>query len=58
MNLISRHGLTVDLVEKVLRLDNEEFILNQRCIESKSTRPIASQNVKVRGNAETIVPVE
>ena len=47
----------VDPVEKVLRLGNEEFILNQRSIESKPVRLIACQNVKVRGNAETIVPV-
>ncbi|KAJ3651553.1 hypothetical protein Zmor_017585 [Zophobas morio] len=38
MDLISRHGLTVDPVEKPVRL-------------------IACQNVKVKGNAETIVPV-
>ena len=57
MDLISRHGLTVDPVEKVLRLGNEEFILNQGSIESKPVRLIACQNVKVRGNAETIVPV-
>ena len=46
-------------MEKVLRLDNEEFILNQRCVEQKPVRLIACQNVKViRGNAETItVPV-
>ena len=55
--MISRHGLTVDPVEKVLRLGNEEFILNQRSIESKPVRLIACQNVKVRGNAETIVLV-
>ncbi|XP_063933413.1 uncharacterized protein LOC135145226 [Zophobas morio] len=57
MDLISRHGLTVDPVEKVLHLGNEEFILNQRCTESKPIRLIACQNVKVRGNAETIFPV-
>mgnify|MGYP005983768309 FL=1 len=28
MDLISRHGFTVDPVEKVLRLGNEDFILN------------------------------
>ncbi|KAJ3656227.1 hypothetical protein Zmor_015320 [Zophobas morio] len=57
MSLISCHGLTVDPVEKVLRLSNEEFILNQRSIEYKPVRLIACQNVKARGNAETIVPV-
>ena len=57
MDLISRHGLTVDPVEKVLRLGNEEFILNQCSIESKPVRLIACQNVKVKGNAKTIVPV-
>ncbi|KAJ3652194.1 hypothetical protein Zmor_018180 [Zophobas morio] len=57
MDLISHHGMTVDPVEKVLRLGIEEFILNQGSIESKPVRLIACQNVKVRGNAETIVPV-
>ena len=57
IDLISCHGLTVDSVEKVLCLGNEEFFLNQRSIESKPVRLIACQNVKVRGNAETIVPV-
>ena len=33
MDLISRHGLTIDPVREVLRLGNEEFELNQRCIE-------------------------
>ena len=57
MDLISRHGLTVDPVEKVLRLGNEEFILNQCSIESKPVRLIACQYVKVKGNAKTIIPV-
>ena len=57
MDLISRHGLMVYSVEKVLRLDNEQFILNQCSIESKPIRLIACENVKVRGNAETIVSV-
>ncbi|KAJ3654724.1 hypothetical protein Zmor_013895 [Zophobas morio] len=57
MDLISCHGLTIDPAEKVLGLGNEEFILNQHCIESNPARLIACQNVKVRGNAETIVPV-
>ncbi|KAJ3659195.1 hypothetical protein Zmor_010896 [Zophobas morio] len=48
MDLISRHGLTVDPVEKVLRLGNEEFTLNQRSIESKPVRLITCQNMKVR----------
>ncbi|KAJ3655183.1 hypothetical protein Zmor_014320 [Zophobas morio] len=34
----------------------KKFILNQRCIESKPVKLIACQNVKVRENAETIVP--
>ena len=57
MDLINCHGLTVDPPEKFLRLGNVEFILNQHGIESKPVRLIACQNVKVRGNAETIVPV-
>ena len=57
IDLISCHGLTVDSVEKVLCLGNEEFFLNQRSIESKPVRLIACQNVQVRSNAKTIVPV-
>ncbi|KAJ3658600.1 hypothetical protein Zmor_010330 [Zophobas morio] len=44
MDLISRHGLTIDPVRQVLRLGNEEFKLNQRCIEAKPARLIAYQN--------------
>ncbi|XP_063920746.1 uncharacterized protein LOC135135580 [Zophobas morio] len=40
-----------------LCLGNEEFILNQRSIESKPVRLIVCQNVKVRGSTETIVTV-
>ena len=36
--LITRHGLTIDPVREVLRLGNEEFKLNQRCIEARSVR--------------------
>ncbi|KAJ3652501.1 hypothetical protein Zmor_018459 [Zophobas morio] len=58
MDLISYISrLTVDPVERVVRLDNKEFILNQRCIKSKPVRLIPCQNEKVRRNAETIVPV-
>ena len=46
MDLISRHGLAIDLVEEVLCLGNEEFKLNQRCIEAKPSRLIAYQNCK------------
>ena len=46
MDLISRHGLTIDPVKKVLRLGNEEFELNQRCIEAKPARLVACQNCK------------
>ena len=46
-----------DPVKKIVRLDNEELILNQRNIESKPVRLIACQKGIVRGNAETIVPV-
>ena len=46
MDLISRHGLTIDPVRKVLRFGNEEFKLNQRCIETKPARLIAYQNCK------------
>ena len=45
-------------MEKVLRMGNDVFVLNQRSIESKLIELIAFQNVKVRGNAETIVPVK
>ena len=41
MDLISRHGLTIDPVREVLRLGNEEFKLNQRCIEAKPPRLVA-----------------
>ncbi|KAJ3655398.1 hypothetical protein Zmor_014530 [Zophobas morio] len=41
MDLISRHGLTIDPMKEVLRLGNEEFKLNQRCIEGKPARLIA-----------------
>ena len=41
MDLISCYGLRVDPLEKVLRLGNEEFILNQRSIKSKPVRLIA-----------------
>ena len=57
MDLISRLGLTIDPLDNVLRLGNEECILNQRSIESKPVRLTACQNVKVKGNAETIVRV-
>ena len=40
MDLISYHGLTNDPVRKVLRLGNEEFNLNQLCIEAKPARLI------------------
>ncbi|KAJ3661497.1 hypothetical protein Zmor_005892 [Zophobas morio] len=46
MDLISRHGLTIDSVREVLRFGNEEFKLNQRCIETKPARLIAYQNCK------------
>ena len=35
MDLISRHELTIDPVREVLCLGNEEFKLNQRCIDAK-----------------------
>ncbi|KAJ3655627.1 hypothetical protein Zmor_014748 [Zophobas morio] len=57
MDLISRHGLTVDPVEKVLCFRNEEFILNHLSIESKPVILIVCQNAKVKENAETIAPV-
>ena len=38
IDLIRCHGLTIDLVKDVLRLGNEEFKLNQRCIEAKPAR--------------------
>ncbi|KAJ3643388.1 hypothetical protein Zmor_026101 [Zophobas morio] len=38
--------LTIDPVKEVLRLGNEEFKLNQRCIEAKPARLIAYQNYK------------
>ena len=41
MDLISPHGLTIDPVREVLRLGNEEFKLNQRCIEAKPPRLVA-----------------
>ena len=34
MDLTIRHELTIDPVREVLRLGNEEFKLNQRCIEA------------------------
>ena len=46
MDLISRHGLTIDPVREVLRLGNEEFKLNQRSIEAKPASFIAYQNCK------------
>ena len=46
MDLISRHGVTIDLVREVLRLGNQKFKLNQRCIEAKPARLIAYQNCK------------
>ena len=46
MDLISRHGLTIDPVREVLRLGNEEFKLNQRCIEAKPERLVPYQNFK------------
>ena len=46
MDLISRYGSRIDPVRKVLRLGNEEFKLNQRCIEAKPARLIANQNCK------------
>ena len=52
MDLISRHGLTIDPVRKVLRLGNEEFKLNQRCIEAKPARLTAYQNCKHYGEVE------
>ena len=57
MGLISCHGLTVDSAKKILRFGNKEFILNQHSIDSKPVRLIAYQNVNIRGNAETILPV-
>ena len=38
--------LTIDPVREVLRLGNEEFKLNQRCIEAKPARLIAWDNCK------------
>ncbi|KAJ3654332.1 hypothetical protein Zmor_013527 [Zophobas morio] len=35
MDLIIRHGLTIDPVREVIRLENKEFKLNQRCIGAK-----------------------
>ncbi|KAJ3655252.1 hypothetical protein Zmor_014388 [Zophobas morio] len=46
MDLISRHGLTVDSVKEVLRLRNEDFKLNQRCIKANPVKLIACQNCK------------
>ena len=46
MDLISGHELTIDSVRDVLRFGNEEFKLNQRCIETKPARLIAYQNCK------------
>ena len=38
MDLISHHRLTVVSVKELLRVENEEFKLNQRCIEAKYVR--------------------
>ena len=46
MDLSSHRGLTVDPVKEVLRLGNEEFKLNQRCIEAKSVKLIVRQKCK------------
>ena len=47
IDLICRHELTIDPVREVLRLGNEEFKLNQRCIEAKPAGLIAYyQNCK------------
>ena len=46
MDLVRRHRLTSDPVREVLRLGNEEFKLNQCCIETKPARLVAYQNCK------------
>ncbi|KAJ3649654.1 hypothetical protein Zmor_021382 [Zophobas morio] len=46
MDLISPHGLTIDPLRKILGLGNEEFKLNQCCIEAKPARLVAYQNCK------------
>ena len=46
MDLISRHGLTVDPVKEILCLGNEEFKMNQRCFEAKHVKFIPCQNCK------------
>ncbi|KAJ3652222.1 hypothetical protein Zmor_018205 [Zophobas morio] len=52
MDLISRRGLTIDPMKKVLRLGNEDFELNQRCIEAKPARLVAYQNCRHYDEAE------
>ena len=46
MGLISHHGLTIHRMTEILRLGNEEFKLNQRCIEEKPVKLITCQNCK------------
>ena len=55
MDLISRHAVTIDPVREVLRLGNEEFKLNQRCIEAKPVRVIAYQNCKHNRRKKAVV---